>query len=135
MKPRVSRGKPRLHRPAFAQRIRGVELRLGNALGLGSDGMPPTSWSSLPTGTILSLHLSAPLTEFDELGRVIRRYQREVVGSRKSHAKVLDFGLAKQSRPTDSQALTEEMLTEPGLVICTIAYMSPETGAPSRKAS
>jgi hypothetical protein len=47
------RGKPRLHGPAFAQRICGVEPRLGNALGLGSDGIPPTSWSSLPAGVTL----------------------------------------------------------------------------------
>ena len=41
-------------------------------------------------------------------------------------AKVLDFGLAKQSRPADTQAMTETMLTEPGSAMGTIAYMSPE---------
>ncbi|HLK68308.1 MAG TPA: protein kinase [Bryobacteraceae bacterium] len=40
-------------------------------------------------------------------------------------AKVLDCGLAKQSRQADTE-LTLEMLTEPGSAMGTIAYMSPE---------
>ena len=44
----------------------------------------------------------------------------------RSHAKVLDFGLAKQDRPADTGAMTETMLTEPGSAMGTIAYMSPE---------
>ncbi len=43
----------------------------------------------------------------------------------RGHAKVLDFGLAQQTRPTDTEA-TAEMLTEPGSAMGTIAYMSPE---------
>ena len=39
---------------------------------------------------------------------------------------MLDFGLAKQSRPADTEAMTVEMLTEPGSTMGTIAYMSPE---------
>jgi serine/threonine protein kinase/Flp pilus assembly protein TadD len=41
-------------------------------------------------------------------------------------AKVLDFGLAKYAQPTDSNASTLEMLTEPGTAMGTVAYMSPE---------
>jgi serine/threonine protein kinase len=41
-------------------------------------------------------------------------------------AKVLDFGLAKQSHPADTTAMTETMLTQPGSAMGTIAYMSPE---------
>src|SRR5450631_1668496 len=46
--------------------------------------------------------------------------------TKRGDAKVLDFGLAKQSQPADSQAVTEEMLTHPGSAMGTIAYMSPE---------
>src|SRR5438105_14877867 len=44
----------------------------------------------------------------------------------RGRAKVLDFGLAKQSRLDDTGAATVEMLTEPGSAMGTIAYMSPE---------
>jgi serine/threonine protein kinase/tetratricopeptide (TPR) repeat protein len=46
------------------------------------------------------------------------------------HVKLLDFGLAKLSaeprRPAESTASTEELLTNPGSTMGTIAYMSPE---------
>src|SRR6202522_1810638 len=44
----------------------------------------------------------------------------------RGQAKVLDFGLAKQTEPANTQAMTETMLTEPGSAMGTIAYMSPE---------
>ncbi len=44
----------------------------------------------------------------------------------RGHAKVLDFGLAKHDLPADSDALTVDMLTEPGTAMGTVAYMSPE---------
>ena len=46
------------------------------------------------------------------------------------HAKVLDFGLAKHddkhNQLADTDALTVDMLTEPGTAMGTVAYMSPE---------
>jgi serine/threonine protein kinase len=44
----------------------------------------------------------------------------------RGHAKVLDFGLAKQRQPADTDALTVDLLTEPGSAVGTVAYMSPE---------
>src|SRR5204863_9950605 len=41
-------------------------------------------------------------------------------------AKVLDFGLAKQSQFSEEEEATEKMLTVPGAALGTVAYMSPE---------
>ena len=45
--------------------------------------------------------------------------------TRRRHAKVLDFGLAKVAR-TATRSIDEQQITAPGTMIGTIAYMSPE---------
>jgi serine/threonine-protein kinase len=81
----------------------------------------------------LAIQVVAALNAAHEAGVTHRDLKPENVMVRRDHiVKVLDFGLAKLAAPSssteiDSEAGTQVMVqTEPGLVMGTVSYMSPE---------
>jgi serine/threonine protein kinase/TolB-like protein/Tfp pilus assembly protein PilF len=89
----------------------------------------------------IAMQIAAALDAAHEANVIHRDIKPEnVMVRRRDHiVKVLDFGLAKaigpnaaESAPTDPEAGTKLMLhTEPGVVMGTVAYMSPEQSAGS----
>ena len=109
-----------------------TELLEGRTLGtlLEEGPLPPRRAAAI------SREIAEGLAAAHSKGIVHRDLKPEnVFVSKEGHAKILDFGLARDLRVSakeDTSAPTERPLTEPGAVMGTVGYMSPEQvrGAP-----
>src|SRR3984893_3673728 len=88
---------------------------------------------ALPLTTLLDIgiHVADALQAAHAIGLIHRDINPEnILITSRGHAKVLDFGLAKIVRlindEVNSEAATLANLTDPGTVLGTAAYMSPE---------
>jgi eukaryotic-like serine/threonine-protein kinase len=100
-----------------------MELLGGKTLRECIDGKP----LGIPNALALSIHVADALEAAHSKGIVHRDIKpANIFVTERGDAKVLDFGLAQYNQPADTNALTADMLTEPGTAMGTIAYMSPE---------
>jgi len=100
-----------------------MELLDGKTLGDHIGGRP----LQIPVALALCVQVADALEAAHAKGIIHRDVKpANIFVTGRGDAKVLDFGLAKQSGPANAHGLTETLLTEPGSAMGTIAYMSPE---------